>query len=221
MTQNKHTMNTSGMEESSNLHSASQTKEEPNHQAPIASETKEDLSDLEESLAQDDQEAEKEELVNRVTNVIKKDPDLLERIVEDKEVRRVMVSRSVFQGPLPPPSILEGYEGLLPGATNRLISLVESQQAHRHLMESENLKLERTAVEGSINRDVINGKHAFWLAFFVLASCLVLGITGHDTLAGIFGTTTIATILVVFVLNKFPDFMNRNKEENHEEKDDN
>ncbi|WP_261246181.1 DUF2335 domain-containing protein [Serratia fonticola] len=176
--------------------------------------TPEEIEDDE--LPAQGEHSKKDELDSLVTDVIKKDPELLERIMEDSEVRKVMISRSVFQGPLPPPTIMVGYEKILPGATDRLITLVENQQAHRHQMEVDSLKLERTAVEKTFERDKVNGRHAFWLALVALVASLVLGATGHDTLAGWLGTTTIATILVVFVLNRYPDFMNRqsDKEDN-------
>jgi uncharacterized membrane protein len=48
-----------------------------------------------------------------------------------------------FQGPLPPPSILEGYEGILPGSAHRIIIMAEKQQDHR-------MELERAVIHSDI-----------------------------------------------------------------------
>lgn len=39
-------------------------------------------------------------------------------------------------GPLPPPSILAGYEQVLPGAAERIVSMAEKEQAHRHSFDN-------------------------------------------------------------------------------------
>ena len=43
---------------------------------------------------------------------------------------------SIWMGPIPPPEILAGYEKALPGAADRILAMAESQQKHRHGMES-------------------------------------------------------------------------------------
>ena len=42
-----------------------------------------------------------------------------------------------YSGPIPPPSILEGYERLLPGAADRILSMAEKEQQHRHQLEKD------------------------------------------------------------------------------------
>lgn len=40
-----------------------------------------------------------------------------------------------FSGPIPPPKILKGYEDITSGSANRIISMAEKEQEHRHSME--------------------------------------------------------------------------------------
>jgi uncharacterized membrane protein len=47
----------------------------------------------------------------------------------------IQLTQQTFQGPVPPPVILEGYERIHPGATNRIFTMAESEQAHRHALE--------------------------------------------------------------------------------------
>lgn len=61
-----------------------------------------------------------------------------------------MSHRELFVGPLPPPSILQGYEQACQGAANRIIKMAENQSQHRQTLEdkviSSNIKNERTAM---------------------------------------------------------------------------
>ncbi len=54
------------------------------------------------------------------------------------EVKRVVaeVIQSEFSGPIPPPSIIEGYERIVPGSADRIITMAEKQSEHRQNMES-------------------------------------------------------------------------------------
>ena len=40
-----------------------------------------------------------------------------------------------FEGPLPPPAILEAYERLVPGAAERMLKMAENQSRHRQEIE--------------------------------------------------------------------------------------
>lgn len=49
-----------------------------------------------------------------------------------KEIKAVI---SEFSGPLPPPSIIQGYEDVIPGAAERILAMAEKQSAHRQYMD--------------------------------------------------------------------------------------
>lgn len=48
---------------------------------------------------------------------------------------REVVRIEATNGPLPPPSMLAGYEEVLSGAADRIVLMAESQQTHRHAIE--------------------------------------------------------------------------------------
>jgi uncharacterized membrane protein len=50
-----------------------------------------------------------------------------------------IVQTSSYRGPLPPPAHLRGYEKVLPGAAERILSMAEREQNHRHLWERRHL----------------------------------------------------------------------------------
>lgn len=41
-----------------------------------------------------------------------------------------------FQGPIPPPDILEKYDGIQAGFADRIIKMAEAEQEHRHALEA-------------------------------------------------------------------------------------
>jgi uncharacterized membrane protein len=62
-----------------------------------------------------------------------------------QEVRRQLVSyvhniQEVYSGPLPHPGHLEQFERVLPGSAERILSLAEKEQAHRHKWEQRELR---------------------------------------------------------------------------------
>ena len=56
----------------------------------------------------------------------------------EKNVKQYVaeVIQSEFRGPIPPPSIIKGYEEVLPGSADRIIKMAEKQMSHRQDMES-------------------------------------------------------------------------------------
>lgn len=86
-------------------------------------------------------------------------------------------STSVFQGPLPPPEILAGYERALPGAADRIVTMAEKNQAHRHALEAK-------VIPAGIASERIAQVLAFVLYLATIGSGTYLVGTGRDV-AGI------------------------------------
>jgi len=55
-------------------------------------------------------------------------------------VLRVQTVQTQVSGPLPPPEDLKGYNDALPGAADRILTMAEGEQKHRHGMEERDLK---------------------------------------------------------------------------------
>jgi uncharacterized membrane protein len=59
---------------------------------------------------------------------------------ETPEVSLNPVSQEVIvpvDGRVPPPSVLERYEQVLPGSADRVLKMAEAEQAHRHAIDSQ------------------------------------------------------------------------------------
>jgi len=55
----------------------------------------------------------------------------------DAELISMMTSiQETYSGPLPHPSILKGYEDVLPGSADRILQMAENEADHRHKMDN-------------------------------------------------------------------------------------
>ena len=126
---------------------------------------------------------------------------VLEELTEEQ--RRVLMGTMVameqkmYSGPLPPAEEIAAYEQTCKGAADRIISMAEKSLANR--MTNEQLIVKEEAKQSS--RGQILG---FLLALFFGAIALVLGLKGHDVLAGIIAGSDIVALAIIFVLNKVP-----------------
>ena len=66
-------------------------------------------------------------------------PDVEVEEKEKEQVRQVVaeVIRSEFSGPIPPPSIIKGYEEILPGSADRILAMAEKQSDQRKIVNTE------------------------------------------------------------------------------------
>jgi len=95
---------------------------------------------------------------------------------------------SSFQGPLPPPQILQHYDEIVPGSAERIISLWESQVQHRQ-------GLEKKTIESDIRQSYFGSTLGFIIAMFTIGVGSFLTYIGRSTE----GLATIITALVGLV----------------------
>lgn len=134
-------------------------------------------------------------------------PDELKQIIADLEISQekkeniikafsvLKVHKATFSGPIPPPEILKGYNEVVQNGAERIISMAEKQSAHR-------MQLEDFAVKEELTQSRRGQVFGFTLGIVGMGLATTLAIYGHDTVAGIFGTTTIIGLVTVFVLGK-------------------
>lgn len=121
---------------------------------------------------------------------------------EDRAIMMAAIQQESFSGPLPHPQYYEGYEKVLPGSANRILTMTESQVQHR-------ISIEKSIVRRSLNLKVLGMIFGGLLTILILCAVLYLGLNGHDGLAGTIGTTTILGVIVVFVLGVKPGRNNK------------
>ncbi len=129
------------------------------------------------------------ELENK-NNIPQELEELIKYIPADKkrEAIKLISSLSVhtessFKGPLPPPSILGDYNNIIKDGAERIMRMAEIQSAHR-------IELEKHAIKEELKQSGRGQKFGFILAILGFLVAFGLAYLGHDTVAGIFGTTT-------------------------------
>lgn len=137
---------------------------------------------------------------------------------QEQEVRRVVaeVIQSEFSGPIPPPNIIRGYEEVLPGAADRIISMAEKQSQHRQHMEKEMIRIE--------SRDSLLGIiFAFGLGIGCVIAAIIMSIVVPQS-AGVIGGSVlgiagIGSIIITFIKSTRNNYRgNREKDGTQNEK---
>ncbi len=85
----------------------------------------------------------------------------------------IRIQQTKFNGPLPSPEMMKQYEGILPGAADRIVTMAEKQSEHRQEMEKIVTKAEtRDSLLG-----VLSG---FLLGVLMIGGGIYLAIIGHS-----------------------------------------
>ncbi len=141
-------------------------------------------------------EAKQQELSEKKQQELPLDPEA--DLANPEQVKRAIaeVIQSEFSGPIPPPNIIAGYENVVPGAADRIISMAETQARHRQTLETLEVKTEA--------RDSLLGiLFAFILGIGSITACIVIVIKvpqNAGAIAGsLLGVTGIGSIVSAFL----------------------
>jgi uncharacterized membrane protein len=77
----------------------------------------------------------------------------------------VIRASAEFSGPLPPPSLLEKYNDIIPNGAERIMAMAEKQGAHREYLEAR-----------VIDGNVANQTRGSWFAFILSLVAIVGGL---------------------------------------------
>lgn len=112
--------------------------------------------------------------------------------VEHREVK-------AYSGPVPSPEVLKEYEQIAPGFAERLLSMAEQEQSHRH-------ECERRALEQNIenhqarSREISRGQHyGLAIGLTAITAGATLAFHGHDLPGGFIGTGGVIGLVVAFL----------------------
>lgn len=106
---------------------------------------------------------------------------------------------SMWQGPLPPPAVLEEYDRIRPGAAERILVMAEKEQQHRHDTENESIGAQVFYTRSMAVADVL--ARFFGQAFLALTFLVSLyfACKGEAKLAAIFFSPFIVVALVKLI----------------------
>jgi len=104
----------------------------------------------------------------------------------------VEITEASFRGPIPPPAILREYNEVIPDGANRILTMAETQSAHR-------IGLERRVIVGDDVRAYLGLGTAFIIAMFGLYLSYRVIMAGHDVAGAALGAVELASLVSVFV----------------------
>ena len=112
-----------------------------------------------------------------------------------ENLQAAVVEAAAFPRPLPPPAMYRGYNEVLPGSAERILSMAEKEQDRR--IGRENEVLHRASEQDHLG---------LWLGYLIAALALVtsgfLAMNGHDLVAGVIGCTGIVGAAVAVVCER-------------------
>ena len=118
------------------------------------------------------------------------------------------ITRHEFTSPYPPPQFVAQYEEILPGSGERLLAMVEREQAHAHQMARE----ESERANKQLADSTVLQKRGQLFAFILGMTGMVVGgiliFTDHEGWG--FGTlfSSIAVLALAFGASKYFDYKN-------------
>lgn len=117
----------------------------------------------------------------------------------EKEIPKVVkaIARE-YSGPLPPPYMLDEYEGVQSGLAERIVAMAENEQKHRH-------QLEETAITGELNKDKRGQQYALLISVLIIIGSFALVFLGHPWPGTVLGGTTLVSLAYIFITGKKPD----------------
>ncbi len=125
------------------------------------------------------------------SEILKEHKQTLLKAILDVSVHK----SSSFSGPIPPPEILKGYGEAINSGAERIVAMAEKQSDHR-------IQLENHAIREELKQSRLGQIFGFILGLVGMGLASALAMFGHETIAAIFGTTTIIGLVTVFVLGK-------------------
>ncbi|MBY6208781.1 MULTISPECIES: DUF2335 domain-containing protein [Halomonas] len=116
-------------------------------------------------------------------------------------------------GPVPPAAEIARYEQILPGAADRIFTMAEQEQQHRHQEEKDqneaNARIANANVRASDSNvraqdaSIAEIRRGQWMAFTLglvfLAITLTFGLRGQEIAASALGLGGVAAVATVFI----------------------
>lgn len=107
---------------------------------------------------------------------------------------QITATASSFEGPIPPPQVLQQYNNIVPDAAERIIRMAEKQSNHR-------MDLEKRVVCSNIKKSYVGMGLATTIAIYGLYIAKEIAINGNPATAGIIATLDIGGLISIAIYN--------------------
>ncbi|QOE08393.1 DUF2335 domain-containing protein [Pseudomonas asiatica] len=125
------------------------------------------------------------------------------KIISSVVSTAIIKSEERHSGPLPSPKQLKQYEECHPGLAERIVTMAEKEQAHRHKTIDSMEAFRKGALEHVSGRDRRGQYLGAVLVLAVLAFCFYLVDKGSPRVAGWVAAITLVGLAGVFVTGRF------------------
>ena len=114
---------------------------------------------------------------------------LLSKVPEDIRLEvKTLIRDFSFSGPIPPPQFLEGYERVLPGSADRILTMAENEQETSKDVGRFILSNDRFRITGSIV-----------VSLALIVGAVVCAVLGEPILGGVLGVSGITPVMVKII----------------------
>jgi len=107
-----------------------------------------------------------------------------------------------FQGPIPPPQILNGYEQLLPGAADRIIRMAEKEGDHRHRMETKAVDAEIHGLKCETIDTRIGQIFGLVIGLTTVLAGTYAAVQGSQVAGSLIGTSGVVGLVSAFIVGR-------------------
>lgn len=118
-----------------------------------------------------------------------------ETVGERNGPRGLVLARSTYLGPLPPPDVLAEYERVRPGAAEFFFRSLEAQMQHRQALETK-------LVDAGISHEKVGMWFAFTIVVTVACCATALILDGKDPQGLAMISAALVTLSAVFVYSR-------------------
>jgi uncharacterized membrane protein len=112
--------------------------------------------------------------------------------------------REEFSGPIPPPTLLDGYEKILPGAAERILVLAEDEAKHRRSVEILTRKAEIRLAKGEHYQVYLGQFFALIVTLAFVSGAVFLIYNGKAVTGTILAGGAVAGIAAAFLRRPHP-----------------
>lgn len=122
--------------------------------------------------------------------------------VVQRERKQTGMVTTAFQGPLPPPALLEEYDSIVPGLAKEIVHWTTSQTAHRQGIEDRAMRIDEKLSTWYVVEVLLGQLFALLIAITVIASVVYLAMEGREIAAGALGTVGFGGIIAAFITGR-------------------
>ncbi|MBI2095892.1 MAG: DUF2335 domain-containing protein [Candidatus Omnitrophica bacterium] len=107
---------------------------------------------------------------------------------------QITATSTSFEGPIPPPQVLQQYNNIVSNAAERILRMAEKQSDHR-------LDLEKRVVYSNVKKSYVGMGLAAVIALYGLHIAKEIAINGNPATAGIIATLDIGGLISIAIYN--------------------